>query len=105
MSINRCNFFEGVLTRSVGAAPALGQAQRIAAPGGGGLCIGEAGWGTRGSCGAAWPLGDFPQLMGQRGLALRDRPLVPGRLHVGQFTYTWSKRSGQFKPQVALFTE
>lgn len=48
------------LTRGVGAAPTLGQAQRVAAPSRGRLVVGEA-WRRPGrSRGAARPLRDFP---------------------------------------------
>lgn len=67
----------------------MGQAQRVATPGRGGLVVGEAWRGAGRSRGAAWPLRDFPQLMGQRGLALGDGPWGPGGLHVRQFTFTW----------------
>lgn len=48
------------LTRGVGAAPTLGQAQRVAAPSRGGLVVGEA-WRRPGrGRGTARPLRDFP---------------------------------------------
>lgn len=86
-----------MLTRGVGAAPALGQAQRVASPGGGGLVVGEARRGPGGGRGAAWPLGDFPQLVGQRHLALGDGPRGPGGLHVVQFTFLRTKHREENK--------
>lgn len=63
------------LTRGIGAAPTLGQTQRVSAPGRGGLVVGEAWWRPGGGRGAAGPLRDFPELVRQRTLALGDRPL------------------------------
>lgn len=63
------------LTRGVGAAPTLGQTQRVAAPGRGGLVVGETWWWPGGGRGAAGSLRDFPELVRQRALALGDRPL------------------------------
>lgn len=81
--------FNIMRTRGVGATPALAQAQRVAAPGGGVLVVSEAWRGTGRGRGVARPLRDFPQFMGQRGLALGDGPWGPGGLHVRQFTFTW----------------
>lgn len=81
-----------VLTRGVGAAPSLAQAQRVAAPGGGWFAVGEAWWGPWRGRVAAWPLRDFPQLVGQRGLALGDGPLWPGGLHLRQLAFTQRDR-------------
>lgn len=67
----------------------MGQAQRVATPGGRGLVVGESWRGPGRGCVAARPLRDFPQLMGKRGLALGDGPWGPGGLHVRQFTFTW----------------
>lgn len=58
--------------------------------------MGEARWGARRSCGAARPLGDFPQLVGQRGLALGDGPWGPGGLHVRHFTFA-QREGGETK--------
>lgn len=66
----------------------MGQAQGVATPGGRGLVVGEA-WRGPGRGYVAALLRDFPQLMGQGGLALGDGPWRPGGLHVRQFTFTW----------------
>lgn len=76
------------LTRGVGAAPALGQTQRVAPPGGRGLVVGEARRRAAGGGATAGPLGDLPQLVRQGALALRDGPLGPGGLHFREFTFT-----------------
>jgi len=77
----------------------LGQAQRVAAPGGGGFAVGEAWWGPRRGSVAARPLRDFPQLVGQRGLALGDGPRGPGGLHVRQLAFTWREGVGTWRTE------
>lgn len=75
-------------TCGIRAAPALGQTQRAAPPRGGRLCVGEARRRAGRGCGAApRALWDLPQLMGQRGLAVRNGAWRPSRFHLWQFTF------------------
>lgn len=79
-------------TCGVRAAPALGQAQGAAPPGWGRLRVGEARRRAgRGRVAAPGALGDLPQLMGQRGLAVRNGAWRPSRFHLWQFT--WMEKS------------
>lgn len=84
----------GAPTRGVGTSPSWSQAQRVAAPRRRGFVVCES-WRRSGrGRGAAGPLRNLPQLMGQRGLALGDGPLGPGGLHIRQFT-CMSKQDGE----------
>ena len=70
-------------TCGVRAAPALGQTQGVAPPGRGRLGVGEARRGAgRGRVAAPGALGDLPQLVGQRGLAVRNGAWRPSRFHL-----------------------